>query len=215
MSWWHRIAEKRLPDEVIGGSNPYLLRWHLRRTQSRSFNAYLHQFLRSDDDRHLHNHPWSSCSIILEGAYMELGPMMTRDRLDREYPMLQMRDVADIIATEPRTASLRQAGDVVFRGASSPHCIIIPPQDGEVWSLFITGKNRELGWGFFTEDGYINEKRYRSYREIVALREQCEATGRQAGAYACDKAVRVLQRAHDQEGDRGIAELQKTKDLLR
>jgi len=32
---------------------------------------YLHHILRSDKDRHLHDHPWDYSSIILKGGYFE------------------------------------------------------------------------------------------------------------------------------------------------
>ena len=58
----------RTPDLVIGGwDDPYLLRWWLI-PRNRWFNVYLHLFLRSDDDRALHDHPWFNLSFLLEGA---------------------------------------------------------------------------------------------------------------------------------------------------
>ena len=51
-------VQRRAPDFVIGGSdNPYLLRWFLI-PRNPVFNVYLHKFMRSDDDRALHTHPW-------------------------------------------------------------------------------------------------------------------------------------------------------------
>lgn len=65
---------RRPPDFIIGtADNPYLLRWHLI-PRNRWCNIYLHKFLRSDDDRALHDHPWPSCSIILKGGYVEHLP---------------------------------------------------------------------------------------------------------------------------------------------
>lgn len=58
----------RKPDFVIGDlSNPYLLRWWVI-PRNRFFNVYLHKFLRDDDDRALHDHPWWSMSIILSST---------------------------------------------------------------------------------------------------------------------------------------------------
>ena len=62
---------RRPPDRIIGGaSDPYLRRWFII-PRNRWFNIYLHQFLRSDDDRALHDHPWVNLSILLTGRYME------------------------------------------------------------------------------------------------------------------------------------------------
>jgi hypothetical protein len=65
-------ASRRLPDFVIGGhENPYLLRWWLI-PRNPVFNVYLHKFLRDDDDRALHDHPWLWCSVLLRGEYIEV-----------------------------------------------------------------------------------------------------------------------------------------------
>jgi hypothetical protein len=59
---------RRAPDFLIGGADdPYIRRWWVI-PRNRWFNVYLHQFLRSDDDRALHDHPWANCSILLRGA---------------------------------------------------------------------------------------------------------------------------------------------------
>ena len=71
VAWWRRIMQSCPPDQVIGGrQRPYLLRWFLI-PQNRFLNVYLHRFLRSDDDRALHDHPWWNVSLLLEGAYTE------------------------------------------------------------------------------------------------------------------------------------------------
>lgn len=93
-----RICARRPPDFVVGGmDNPYLLRWYVtpwrrwfldpatgktregltgwRRwaaaVTSRLPNLYLHVFLRPDDDRALHDHPWAWVSWLLSGTYIE------------------------------------------------------------------------------------------------------------------------------------------------
>lgn len=66
-----RVATRRPPDFVVGGAeSPYLYRWWVI-PRNRLFNVYLHQFLRSDDDRALHDHPWLWCSWLLRGDYTE------------------------------------------------------------------------------------------------------------------------------------------------
>jgi hypothetical protein len=93
------VACQRLPDLVVGADNvdgAYLNRWFLspwRRAQTRLRakaetnptwinraaarcanllpNLYLHEFLRDDDDRALHDHPSWAVSFILHGGYTE------------------------------------------------------------------------------------------------------------------------------------------------
>ena len=58
-------------DGIDGGERrPYLTRWHLI-PRNRWFNLYLHKFVHGDDERALHDHPWPSASLILEGRYIE------------------------------------------------------------------------------------------------------------------------------------------------
>jgi hypothetical protein len=66
--WLIARAQRRSPDFVIGGDErPYLLRWWVI-PRNKVFNVYLHLFLRSDDDRALHDHPWANASMLLRGA---------------------------------------------------------------------------------------------------------------------------------------------------
>lgn len=68
-----RVVTQRNADLVIGVNDPigpYMYRWWLI-PRNRVFNIYLHCFMRSDDDRALHDHPWFWCSFLLAGAYVE------------------------------------------------------------------------------------------------------------------------------------------------
>lgn len=48
---------------------PYLTRWYLFRRPRIAF--FLHLFIRSDEERALHDHPWSFITIILWRGYIE------------------------------------------------------------------------------------------------------------------------------------------------
>lgn len=131
-AWWQRIIEKRPPNQIIGGiEDPYLLRWYLI-PKNRLFNVYLHVFLRSDDDRALHDHPWWNCSILLEGEYTE----------------------HTIQAGGIHRRKIRKAGSWKLRRGSAPHRIEL--HAGRCVSLFLTGpKVRE--WGFHCpENGWVH-----------------------------------------------------------
>jgi hypothetical protein len=127
MSWWRDLAEHRSPDFVIGGNdNPYLRRWYVL-PRNRFGGCYLHQFVRSDDDRALHDHPYLfNFSRLLEGEYVEHtignGGIHTR--------------------------SHRNAGDFKFRWGAAPHRVELI--SGPCWTLFGTGP-RVRNWGFYCE----------------------------------------------------------------
>jgi hypothetical protein len=137
-AWWslvERLAARliagatRKPDIVIGGEDsPYLRRWYVI-PRNRVFNIYLHQFMRSDDDRALHDHPWASVSIMLRGFMLEVLPL-------------------------PKSPRWIERGRVVYRSAKFAHRLVIPDGlRGVVWTLFITGPVvRE--WGFHCPQGW-------------------------------------------------------------
>lgn len=138
---------KRPPDLIIGDpQNPYMLRWWLIPRNRFGFNIYLHKFLRSDDDRALHCHPWWSMGMILRGKYIEHMPA----------------DPAAWRNGDRRTIQrTRRAWRPVFRSARHIHRVelYIPKPENfygpkePVWTIFITGKPvRE--WGFWCPQGF-------------------------------------------------------------
>lgn len=145
---------KREPDLIIGGKeNPYMLRWWII-PKNPIFNIYLHKFLRSDDDRALHDHPWLfNCSILLKGEYLEIVP-----ENKKKWP--------EDLSTK---AVWRRAVGVYFRPGIAPHRVQlfrkwIPSktvfkgmrlaQEEPVWTIFITGP-RIREWGFYCPKGWV------------------------------------------------------------
>lgn len=134
-----RVAMKRPADFVIGKpGDDYLRRWFVI-PRNRLFNIYLHQFIRSDDDRALHDHPWWNVSLLLDGSYVEhtidAGGVHIRKRYN--------------------------AGDLKFRRAKSAHRVELDMvSDGTcsnqlaTWSLFITGP-RVRDWGFHCPSRWV------------------------------------------------------------
>lgn len=120
------LRPSRAPDFVIGPKDDaYMLRWWLI-PRNEVFNIYYHCVLRDDDDRALHDHPWSSFSIVQSG---------------------QLREI-----TETGSRVLRK-GDCVYRTAEMAHRLeLIDGQPAE--TLFITGpKIRD--WGFHCPKGWV------------------------------------------------------------
>ena len=123
-------VRRRPPDKIIGGAeNPYMLRWYVIR-QNRFFNIYHHEIRRDDDDRALHDHPWASLSIILEGNMFE-------------------------VLTSAGKRRFLYAGDIVARDAKSPHRLEL--NGTYCRTLFITGP-RIREWGFHCPHGWRHWK---------------------------------------------------------
>lgn len=145
-----RVA-RRPADFTIGGDgDPYLRRWYVI-PRNRFFNVYLHEFVRSDDDRALHDHPWWNCSVVLRGMYLE-----------------HLQD-GRIVA--------RREGRVVFRRPATAHRVELIESslaDGSmrhVWSLFLTGP-RIREWGFHCPQGWV------PWQKFVALTADGNAVGK-------------------------------------
>lgn len=164
-AWLLLQADRRPPDFVIGGDErPYLRRWWIV-PRNRFFNVYLHQFLRSDDDRALHDHPWLfNASWILMGEYLE--HTIARGGIHL------------------RTA--RRTGDFTFRWGPAPHRVelltvahYVPTQPLNhkplpCWTLFITGPVVRT-WGFHCPDqGWIPWQRFTAARDPGSIGRGCE-----------------------------------------
>lgn len=72
--WFHRR-------EIVNCElQPYLTRWYLFRSVRLSF--FLHWFHRSDEDRALHDHPWSFITVILWPLMVCFRPAHWRHRVE-------------------------------------------------------------------------------------------------------------------------------------
>jgi hypothetical protein len=144
---WLAPVKGRDPYLYIGGrEHPYLLRWYVI-PRNRYFNVYLHNFLRSDDDRALHDHPWPSVSLVLDGSFLE----------------------HEILAGGIRVRKLRKAGDVVFRSARLAHRIEVIDAT-PAWTLFITGPVLRK-WGFHCPNGWV------SYQDFLNMEDNGQTVG--------------------------------------
>lgn len=141
---WACAKMQGAPDFVIGdAANPYLRRWWIV-PRNRQCNVYLHEILRSDDDRALHDHPWDNTSFLIEGEYTEIAPVFPGTYSGPGRAGDQLRE------------TVRRAGDVVSRSATDSHRLIVPG-GGRAVSLFMTGPNlRE--WGFWCAKGWVHWK---------------------------------------------------------
>lgn len=138
-----RIATAREPDLIVGRDNPdgaYLNRWWVI-PRNPFFNVYLHQFLRDDDDRALHDHPWVWCSLLLRGGYTEhtIAAGGVHRRRHRYAPSVKFSRPSRAHRVELFKASVFPAPGALL----------------QCWTLFITGPVVRQ-WGFHCpERGWI------------------------------------------------------------
>lgn len=130
-------------------------------------------FIRDDDDRALHDHPWPSVSVLLLGSYIEVLPAAG-----------QRQPAADDHAPNGLRYVKRHEGQIVARGAEARHRIVLLTKpDGTpdgCWTLFITGPVtrwltawrswRATGypstWGFHCRQGFV------PWRQFVDARDK-------------------------------------------
>lgn len=161
----------RPPNFVIGRpEDPYLLRWFLV-PRNRFLNVYLHKFLRDDDDRALHDHPWWFVSVVLKGTYREV----TRDA-DRcpacgndfwkDGGAARRHGFDDCPnCSEPLriVSSWRRWLSVVVRRPTYRHRVeLLRDRRGRpisCWTLVFTGP-RVREWGFWCPKGFVNWKEF-------------------------------------------------------
>ena len=132
MIQWFKTLISGRPHFYIGGEdNPYMLRWFLI-PRNRWLNVYLHKFMRDDDDRAMHDHPWWFVSVMLRGMYIE--------------------------CISPTNAILRRTGSVALRRATHRHRVeLLRNKDGTritCWTLVITGRKVRT-WGFWCPKGFV------------------------------------------------------------
>lgn len=121
---------------------PYLHRWYL--FKSRRVTLFAHKFVRSDEDRALHDHPWDFLVIPLWRGYVEhnnrkehfLGKVIRVDGVTRVHPILGTR----------------------FRDTTYRHrVLLLNGPDGQplpAWSLFFHFE-RLRSWGYWLPQGFV------------------------------------------------------------
>lgn len=143
------IRPSRVINSISG--EPYLRRWHVI-PRNRWCNIYLHHFVRSDDDRALHDHPWWSVSFLLKGQLSEIYSVVLWMPTDRE-PNSPIPDTNYCNAWR----YIRWMRPI-YRPAAHAHRLVVPEGE-EAWTLFITGPVRRA-WGFHCPNGWKHQRPY-------------------------------------------------------
>jgi hypothetical protein len=154
-----RIAKKQIIRNDDGV--PYMVR---RAINTRFGGVKLHHILRSDDDRDLHDHPWSFLSIILWGGYFEHRPTQWCENCGRS--MIGLNRFCNAGGAHHHALTEKTwhgPGSVLWRPAPSVHRLELPAGK-TVWSLVFTGPKRRE-WGFHTICGFIPWMKYNAAKE--------------------------------------------------
>lgn len=135
---------RRLPCKEIGDGKGSAFFRRYKLLDTRWGSAYLHEFLRSDHDRCLHDHPWPFVAIILRGGYWEYTGIAFPG--DGTY---YRNDRGNILTA----VSWRRPGSILVRPATFAHRIEIEP-GSRPWSLVLVGR-KARDWGFHGPGGWV------------------------------------------------------------
>jgi len=105
------------------------------------FSIYIHHILESDQDKHLHNHPWHFSSYILYGGYEETRYLNTNGRFVDYLSFTR-------IVKWKTSFKINEFHKIKLL----KNCC---------WSLVFTGKRINPEWGYLTEKGFIESNEYR------------------------------------------------------
>lgn len=167
------LPKNEIEDECHDGAGLLMTRYYLT-PKILGFRLVLHQFHRSDNDRHYHDHPWNFISWIIKGSYIEHYPI---EQLRADIPPSDMQQAHrrwDIIK-RPKTwkhwVELKDnnycpmCGEYTARlkdwekADHSNHTKMVINSFEECWTLVLLyGKRRD--WGFHTEKGWIKHDEY-------------------------------------------------------
>ncbi|CPR57358.1 hypothetical protein [Mycobacteroides abscessus] len=138
--WFGKLIRGQHHLAIGGEDDPYLLRWYLI-PRNKRLNIYLHQFIRSDDDRALHDHPWWFWSFVLAGHYYEHRADGRRIK--------------------------RHWASIAYRAAKTRHRVELPKSNDPMslleredccWTIVVTGP-RTRDWGFWVPRRPIHHHR--------------------------------------------------------
>lgn len=136
-----RVFAHRNIEKLVDGVRMLYLRRFFLTPRKWRYRVFLHHIVRSDDDRHPHDHPFAFATTILNNGYRELIDISGWDPDGNPIP-------ADI--------RLGRAGDVFDNPAEHVHRLELPKP---MWTLVVVDR-AEREWGFITAEGDVPWRKY-------------------------------------------------------
>lgn len=144
----HRQFAFRWAEELECNEGVYLRRWVL---ETPIFSLRLHHWLRSDDDRAFHDHPWGFYTLILKGKYHDCTPV------DPDVVPFKKANWDGSEYPYPIAMELMSPGKITYRSAHHKHYVLVDPPG--CWTLLLTGPKIRR-WGFWIKEKFIVSYRY-------------------------------------------------------
>jgi|SRR5579885_579264 len=149
MNLWEKFVRKYLLVREIVSKEGVVHFRRYRLLQTPWFAIYIHRILKSDGDKHMHDHPWGFFSFILEGAYKEITCFA---------PNFNIHDPHEFVY---------YSGSLVHHTAEDCHKLTLL-SESVLTLVFAYGKRRV--WGYQTEQGWIDFQSYRKLKNEGKIR---------------------------------------------
>lgn len=137
------IITKRVITD-LARTAPYLIRWSL--ALPFGWSLKLHQIVRADDDRCVHDHPWWFIRIILWGGYTET--------IRRKVTAPQLFDGHHFERHHRKPWRPWAPWRIYYCPSDFAHRIEKLTNGRSSWTLVLCGPNSGR-WGFFTKTGWM------------------------------------------------------------
>lgn len=130
---------------------------------------YLHHFMRSDEDKELHNHPFAGTAFILAGGYSEERRFLRSDTAEanaKEGRVFDTLEALRHVQGESRYSVMRRTyrpGSINRIAPDTFHRVDLLEEDA--WTIFTIGPKVQ-GWGFW--DRFTGE--FTPWRDHIARR---------------------------------------------
>jgi hypothetical protein len=152
------VPKTIIVDKCTLDLGPLMIRYYLT-PKIFNFRLVIHKFLRSDNDRHYHDHPWNFISFLLKGSYDEHMPFF-------QYYNSPYVNVDEFYIEDKNkdTVLRHKRFSLIRRPKWWKHWVELGKDDccNEFISCYtlvlLYGKRRE--WGFHTEKGWVKHTDY-------------------------------------------------------
>jgi hypothetical protein len=137
----HKLLDRLFSKRVIVNCDrdPYLHRWFVVRRDV--FALFVHKFIRSDEDRALHDHPWDFIVIPIWRGYYEQSES-------------GKRRVLPLLGTRFRRGTYRHRVELLRKPYKDVPVYVHVGREMPSWSLFIRFR-KWRDWGFWEKTGFI------------------------------------------------------------
>lgn len=152
---WRRLNPR---SDIALDGDLYMRRWRFMPEWLPGFRV--HNLVRSDKDRELHDHPFDFISIILKGGYFEWTPTPDGGQVRKWYGpgSIVVRRAEDLhrielpLKWEVATLAAKAGGGYKATSWRST-------EEQQAWTFVIRSRHRRE-WGFMTPTGWVHWKKF-------------------------------------------------------